>query len=254
MKILARLFIFIWTIFFANVPNFVSAQTSSTLENWKGASPLSQEINRERNLAVLPSQIHGVSESPMNLSPLREMKGAAKREEGPLVQAKPEFRSRSYSPIQVESKLRVIPSETKGTFITNKLALFAEALSEGRISGFEALEGDPFMKAYVRAAAIELSSWLAENQKNGEFQNLFRGRGPWTLVFLTISPTSMEEYLENLDLPGEVGDLLEAKRLPVNVTVQKQGQELRIELAGALDLYQSFRMNDRNEIIPVTED
>jgi len=134
--------------------------------------------------------------------------------------------------------------------IPKKLAVLAEALINLDVKGLAALKQDEFMDLYLVAIGVDLSAWMAENEKETFFQNMFKeDKGPWILVFLAMSPTSMHEYMGDLELASMAGDITGAKKLPVNMTVVHRGKDLVVETQGAYDLWLTFRINEKDEVV-----
>lgn len=161
---------------------------------------------------------------------------AAKRTEGPLAELLSGVRS---------GNLRVtIPAKP----VTYKLAVLADALMDLKIKGYAALNQDKFMDKYVVAVGLELAEWMSDTENQKVFQDIFKKEGPWILVFLAMSPTSMHEYMGDLELPSAAGDITEAHRLPINMTVTQKGKNVIVETQGAFDLWLTFSINEKDEV------
>ncbi len=154
-----------------------------------------------------------------------------------------------------ESKLRFVspvpaevPAKKAGevNFTIQKLEILADALADGNIKGLAALHPDEFTSAFLLAASMELDEWIEDTRNDREFRNLFEGKGPWILIFLAMSPASMHECFDNLDFPGG-GDVLESKRIPVDLRVTHEGSELKVELTAAYNIHFNIRITSQNE-------
>ncbi|GEM_PF-3543825 len=155
--------------------------------------------------------------------------------------------------IPIKSRTRVAPAPLEVTAtrvkkLTERLEIFAQALMDGNIKGLAAKKYDEFTTEYLFAGGMELSMWLEDVRSDFDFQNIFKGNGPWILVFLAMSPTSMHEYLDEIDMPGGDSGALDVKRLPMDMYVRPAGDEIEVELWGAENLSVTFRINRKNEI------
>ena len=151
-----------------------------------------------------------------------------------------EYKPASSQPVTVEA------ARLKTT--TEKLAVLADALFEQNIRGLAKQKLDDFMTGYLTAAAIELTEWLEDTNGDKDFQKLFHGTAPIYLVFLAMSPTSMSEYMDGLDMPGLPTDVMGDKKLPVNMSIKHVGENLIVEMWGAHDLSLTFKINSHNKV------
>lgn len=129
-----------------------------------------------------------------------------------------------------------------------KLQVLALALINQNIRGLARLKVDEFTSNYLAAIGIELYDWMEDHGNEVDFIEIFKMRGPWILVFTPMSPTSMHEYMESLDLPSGVGDALGAHRLPTDMILWKRGEDLITTTLGAHGTNITFKINESNEV------
>ncbi|MBI4970796.1 MAG: hypothetical protein HZC17_03035 [Candidatus Omnitrophica bacterium] len=135
--------------------------------------------------------------------------------------------------------------------VTEKLSLLGEALLNGDIRGLSPLKQNGFQKRLLAVAAKELMSWLEESEKDKSFQQLFKGAGPWMMVFIPKSAFSTDDAEEGFDMPGSGPGLLGSRRLPIDVSIRANGENLEIELRGGADISLHLRVNGHDEIVLV---
>lgn len=154
------------------------------------------------------------------------------------------------SPVAVlRDRPRWIVMEKEPTMLVPfKLRVLAEALINQNVRGLAKLKIDEFTSAYLAAIGMELYSWMEDNGSDVDFINTFKIPGPWILVFTPMSPTSMHEYMDSLDLPSDVGDALDAHRLPTDMILWQRGQELMVGAMGAEGMNLVFKVSEDNQV------
>ncbi|GEM_PF-2592110 len=140
-----------------------------------------------------------------------------------------------------------------GGDIAKKLEVLAEALINYNIKGLAALKQDEFMDAYLAAIGMDLASWMSDMKHEKYFLDIFKIEGPWVLIFLAMSPTSMHEYMQDIELFSTDGGITEAQRLPVNMTVETRKGNLLVEVQGAYDLWITFQVDEKGNVSVVSE-
>ncbi|MBI4971104.1 MAG: hypothetical protein HZC17_04610 [Candidatus Omnitrophica bacterium] len=142
----------------------------------------------------------------------------------------------------------IVVEATRVKTVTEKLEILSQALQDRNFKGAGKLKLNDFLDRFLSAAAVELSAWLSETSEDPEFQNLFRGKGPWILIFLAMSPTSFHEFLDDVDFPGASENILGAKRLPINMSVTFNGDNLEVEIHGDYNLAIKFKVNEASKV------
>ncbi len=213
---------------------------------------------RERTAADLSRHSRTVSKSPSAPASSLNVKSAVNQEESLVPAVTNPVRSQIVTDQPVQSKIRTAVNPqalmASSTALNNKISIpeklkiLAEALQTQNIKGFAALKLDEFLYAYVSAVGVDLDNWIAGIEHEDFFPKIFEIEGPWYLILLPMSPTSMHEYVMDLELPSTAGAILEEHRLPVNLTVEQKKQGIVIELQGSYDLWITFRIDEKNEV------
>ncbi|MBI4971027.1 MAG: hypothetical protein HZC17_04210 [Candidatus Omnitrophica bacterium] len=261
--LIAGLLAFVFVAVFLIPEKFIQAQSISILPGMKQSSGIVDKVvPQERNPKFLTQR---VQERTSALSPRSKVSNeiattsvsilneavTIKREEGLLQKSLTDVRSKFIpSQVPVAPRVKEIPKavETNTIVIPQKLEVLSAALINQNIKGLAGLKLDQFMSDYLAAIGVELGAWMEDNGKEQYFLDLFKIKGPWVLVFLAMSPTSMHEYMQDLDLPSSVGDILEAKKLRVNMTIEQHGRDILVETQGAYDMWITFRINENNQV------
>lgn len=150
------------------------------------------------------------------------------------------------SPEELEPRLRPL---ILTPFVIDKMEILADALLEQNIKNLNAKRPDIFTSELLAAAGYELTAWFEDTKDDKEFRGLFHGKGPWRLVFLAMSPSSMHEYMEEMEPIGEgIDEHSYAKRLPVDLLVQPKGDTLEVEMRAAGDLSLVFTIDEKNRV------
>ena len=156
----------------------------------------------------------------------------------------------SHKPVEI--KIRIFDElRWKVSFeAVRKIRIFTQALQKGKVRGLYASKPDEYTCQFLAASAYALGEWL-ENKSLQERH--FALPGPWYLLFLTVSPTSMHEYLYDLEMPSATGDILDAQLIPVKITMSKEKSAYRFELTGPEDIFFAFEITEKNEVRVVKE-
>ena len=135
--------------------------------------------------------------------------------------------------------------------ILHKLEVLSEALIRQNIKGLAAQKPDKFMSEYFFSIGLELNAWMEGKEKF--FLDLFKIKGPWVFMFSVMSPNSMHEYVQDLDLPCAVGGIVGAQKIKVNMLMEINGNDVFVETQGANKLWITFRINEKN-VVSVVKD
>ena len=226
-----------WAIIFLIPQGFIYAQSISILPGMTSDSraSVSRELNSERASAPSPSISKAVTE---------------KRAEGPLQKSLVDVRSQ-----HLRSQVSSAPKEavSDSVLIPRKLDVLSRALINQNIKGLAGLKLDEFTGAYLAAIGVDLFSGI-ENHKNEKyFAEIFKIKGPWVVMRLAVSPTSMHEFMGDFELSSAVGDILEANKLPSNLSIERQGKNVIVEAIGSENLFITFCVNEKDEVTVVIE-